>query len=130
LVSNALRIQTAAYISEIQPEIIGGDTLGISPFKGPEFKQDGRRLIPISMDYQLDNLYIQYMQRNLKPVLDGLTCLIYRGKRKRCWYETFLTILVLLCTLESVYESQLGFVKKYKNTVSDAVILFQVSTHC
>jgi hypothetical protein len=121
LVSNALKIQAAAYISEIQPELTGGDTLGILPFKGPEFKQNGRRLIPISMDYQLDNLYIQYMQRNLKPVLDGLTRLIYRGKRKPCWYETFLTILVLLCTLESVYASQLAFVRKYQNSVSDAI---------
>jgi hypothetical protein len=101
--------------------ISGGDTLEISPIDNKQFVQHGQRLIPIAMDYQIDNLYIRYMQRHLKPVLNGLHHLIFREKkekRKECWYETFLTMLVLLCTLESVFDKQISFVKKYEGNVS------------
>lgn len=104
IIANALKIQSAAYISEIQPLISSSETLGIPKFNNPKFRQHGTTLIPIALDHQLYNLYIKYMQQRLR-VLDGLKKLIFnRTDNRETWYEIFLTIFVLLCNLESVPE--------------------------
>lgn len=118
IIASALKIQSAAYTSEIQPAIFSSETLGIEAFDNPKFPQHGAFLIPIALDYQLDNLYIFYMQRHLKPTLDGLKKLIFSRKdNHEKWYEIFLVVFVLLSTLESVYQSQIAFVKKYASSV-------------
>lgn len=118
IVSAALKIQAASCVSGIQPFISSPETLGISPLDDPRFKQHGRALIPIALDYQLDNLYIAYMQRHLKHALDGLKKLVYsRTDNREKWYEIYLGTLVMLCTLESVSRHQVEFVRKYAGDV-------------
>ncbi|TAQ89928.1 hypothetical protein B7494_g1784 [Chlorociboria aeruginascens] len=88
IVTRALKIQAAAWISEIVPIISGNETLGMSRINNDKFSQHGQLLIPVSLDSQLDHLYIEYMFRNLKVVLTGLSRLIFTGqkddKRKYC----------------------------------------------
>ncbi|KAL2834220.1 hypothetical protein BDW59DRAFT_156162 [Aspergillus cavernicola] len=117
IVANALKILAAGYISEIQPVIVSGDTLGIPLIQNERFKYHNQRPIPIALDYQIDNLYIAYMQRNLEPLLRGLDRLIYKARkteRKETWYEIFLTVFVLLFSLEEVFDKQISFVRKYE----------------
>ncbi|KAL4936360.1 hypothetical protein BDV06DRAFT_227977 [Aspergillus oleicola] len=117
IVANALNILAAGYISEVQPIIVGDETLGIPLVNNTKFKQHNQRLIPIAMDYQIDNLYIAYMQQNLDSVLQGLNRFIFKARkaeRKETWYEIFLTIFVLLLSLELVFDKQISFVRKYR----------------
>jgi hypothetical protein len=119
IVAAALKIQAAAYVSTIQPFISGSDTLSIRTFDNTAFAQHGRALIPIALDYQLDNLYIVYMQRHLKVALANLKKLIFsRTDKREKWYEVFLATFVMLCTLEEIYWSEVAFVQKYAGSVS------------
>jgi hypothetical protein len=115
-----LNIQAAAWISEIVPIISGDETLGMSRISNEKFSQHGQFLIPVSLDSQLDHLYIEYMFRNLKVVLNGLSRLIFarqRDDKRKYWYEIFLTIFVLLATLETVHSKQIDFVRKFTDSV-------------
>ncbi|KAL4971064.1 uncharacterized protein BDV14DRAFT_194844 [Aspergillus stella-maris] len=117
MVEPALKILAAGYISEIQPTIVGNETLDIAPVDDKRFKQHNQRLIPIAMDYQIDYLYIEYMHQNLKPILSRLGRLVSKGKAdelKESWFEIFLTSFVLLVSLEMVFDKQMSFVKKYQ----------------
>ncbi|KAL4928971.1 uncharacterized protein BDV17DRAFT_290979 [Aspergillus undulatus] len=125
IVASALKILAASYVSEDQPAIIHGDTLGIPLVDNRKLKQHNQRLIPISLDYQIDNLYIAYMKRHLDHVGPGLKQLIYKAKkneRKETWYEIFLTTFVLLLNLELVLDKQTRFVRKYKETNANAFV--------
>ncbi|KAL4955934.1 hypothetical protein BDW69DRAFT_159704 [Aspergillus filifer] len=129
MVEHALKILAAGYISEIQPTIVGDETLEIPLVDNKEFKQHNQRLIPIAMDYQIDNLYIAYMHQNLKPILSRLSRLVSRGRAdelKESWFEIFLTTFVLLLSLEMVFDKQMSFVKKYQDVNAN---IFATASH-
>ncbi|KAI0385426.1 hypothetical protein F5Y04DRAFT_185324 [Hypomontagnella monticulosa] len=114
IVSNALKIRAATYVSERRLIIVGNDTLGIKTFDNPGFDEYGKVLSPISLDLQLDKLYITYMEQHWKIVLSGLKKLIFsRTDKRETWYEVFLTVFVLLSTLECAHAEEISFVKAY-----------------
>jgi len=122
IVFHALKIQSAIYVASILPVIVSNDTLGISPVNNEKFAMHGKVPIPISLDHQLDTLTIRYAERNLKPIVTGLKALIFSRKDKReVWYEIFLTMMVLLSTLESVFAQEVCFVEKYVGLVSFSI---------
>lgn len=57
------------------------------------------------------------MQNVKKSVLSGLRIMITDHGRKR-WFQIYLTILVLLVNLESVYQNQCRQIHRYKERVS------------
>jgi hypothetical protein len=115
----ALKIQSEVRIAGIQPIITSDEALDILPVDNPKFEEHGKGLLPLALDFQLDTLYIRYMELNLKPLLSGLKKFIFSRKDPReAWYEIFLTILVLLSTLEGVHEMQIRLVRKYVGIVS------------
>ncbi|KAL4795137.1 hypothetical protein BDV19DRAFT_177499 [Aspergillus venezuelensis] len=129
MVERALKILATGYISEIQPTIVGDETLDIPPVDDKSFKQHNQRLIPIAMDYQIDYLYIEYMHQHLKPILSRLGRLVSKGtaaELKESWFEIFLTSFVLLASLEMVFDKQMSFVKKYQDVNEN---IFATASH-
>ena len=77
-----------------------------------------RSTCPPYINYQLDYIINQLIDRHRKTVLKGLKSLIFGGKKRHCWYEAFLLIYLLLSTLEFAYQHQLGYAAETVGTVS------------
>ncbi|KAK4223412.1 hypothetical protein QBC38DRAFT_459354 [Podospora fimiseda] len=105
---------SGAFLSELQPVIVGADKLDVPVFENPKFPEHGQVMIPVALNYQLDVVYIRYLEQHFKEVVSKLNKLIFgRHDKRETWYETFLCIFVLLATLENVYKSQIAYVRKY-----------------
>lgn len=58
-----------------------------------------------------------------KAVLSGLRKMI-AGQGREAWYMIYLTMLVLLLNLESVYQNQCRQIQRYQERVSDSTQQF------
>ena len=83
-----------------------------------DFKRYRRSTCPPYINYQLDYMINQLIDRHRKTVLKGLKSLIFGGKKINRWYEAFLLIYLLLSTLEFAYQHQLGYTTETVGTVS------------
>lgn len=98
--------------------ITGPQTLGIDPVEDPESPYCGRIPIPPLLDAQLDHLWIGKMFVTRKTMLSQLKAMIMdKTKRRQDWYKIFLTILVLLSNLETIYQNQYQQKQRYGKTV-------------
>ena len=77
-----------------------------------------RSTCPPYINYQIDYMTNQLIDRHRKTVLRGLKSLIFGGKKIHRWYEAFLLIYLLLSTLEFAYRHQLGYTAETLGTVS------------
>jgi hypothetical protein len=109
----ALSIQACVHSAVKQPLMFGSDTLDMAYVKNEKFGIHGKAPAPSVLDYQLDTLVIDYMQTKISALTSGLGKLIFTSKSKTNWYEIFLTIFILLCTLEHVYVSQIRYLRRH-----------------
>ena len=92
-----LRIQNSELA--VQPPIVDDE----------DCKRYKRSTCPPYLNYQIDNMMNQLIDRHRGTVLRGLKPLIFGGKKIHRWYEAFLLIYLLLSTLEFAYQHQLGY---------------------
>jgi hypothetical protein len=111
IVSLALEILACVHVNVTVPIMVGSDTLDVSPVSDAKFSVYGKCQIPSVLDYQIDTLYIHHMQRLMKDVSKGLKKLIFASNNTANWYEIFLTIFVLLVSLERVYIAQIRYIR-------------------
>jgi len=92
--------------------MVGPDTLDVSPVANEKLINHGQRPIPTVLDYQLDTLYIHYMESLMEKVSRGLKKLIFTSDKTSNWYEIFLAVFVLLVSLEHVYTMQMSYIQR------------------
>lgn len=98
--------------------IMGPQTLGINPIEDPGSPYCGRIPIPPILDARLDQLWIGKMTGNTKLVLSDLKKMMTdKTKRRQNWFIIFLTVLVLLANLETIYDNQQQQKRRYGKTV-------------
>jgi hypothetical protein len=95
-----------------------GDVLELPYAKDDNVKVQGKVPIPSVIDYQVDYMAIRYMRRQMELVVKRLKAAIFSTGNIRNWYEIYLTIFVLLWSLESVYASQLEILQLFREEVS------------
>jgi hypothetical protein len=100
----------------------GSETLDIQPVNNPKFSIHGKAPVPNIIDYQIDTLIIHYMQRLMKELTKGLKKLIFSKNPTGNWYEIFLTIFVLISTLEHVYVAQISYLRRSLSIVGGNII--------
>ena len=89
--------------------------------KDPQSPYHGRIPIPPILDAQLDRLWMDKLQKIRKAVLSNLNTMIFGKKKRENWYTVFLTISVLMCNLEFIYQKQYLQTQRYESTVSNHV---------
>lgn len=109
IVSLALEILACVLMHNNPHLVVGSDTLDVKSINNTKFKMHGRFPVPTILDYQIDTLYIRHMQRQIKELTKGLKRLIFASRNTKNWYEIFLTMFVLLVTLEKLYVHQLRY---------------------
>ncbi|RSL59738.1 hypothetical protein CEP51_013881 [Fusarium floridanum] len=110
MLRQALEILACVHINFDTP-ILVGDTLDVPILKDKRSPIQGRYPVPSVLDFQLDTLCIQHMQKLMKAVSRGLKKIIFSKDRQSRWYEIFLTIFVLLVSVEQVYLTQYEYLK-------------------
>ena len=90
----------------------------LPPVNGHNSNRCKRITCPPYINYQLDYMMNQLIDRHRRTVLKGLKSLIFGGKKLHRWYEAFLLIYLLLSTLESAYQHQLLYTAETMGTVS------------
>lgn len=111
IVSLALEILACVHVNFKQAIMVGVDTLDVSPVMNEKFSIHGTSPVPSVLDYQIDTLYIYHMRRLTKEVCKGLKKLIFTSNNTANWYEIFLTVFVLLVSLEQVYMAQIRYLQ-------------------
>ena len=99
----------------------GSETLDMQPVNNPKFSIHGKAPVPNIIDYQIDTLMIHYMQRLMKDLTKGLKKLIFSRSPTGNWYEIFLTVFILICTLEHVYMAQISYLRRSLGIVSGQI---------
>lgn len=120
-VSLALEILCCVYINVQQPVVVGEETLDIPVVTNEKFPIHGKRVAPSVLDYQLDTMCINHMRSLMKQISKGLKSLIFCGRHGNLanWYHIFLTVFVLLASLEQVYSAQIRYLRRSSSGVSD-----------
>lgn len=111
-VNIAAKIQACVHIAVKQPIMMDSEVLGIKTVDNAKFSIHGKAPVPSVIDYQLDTLMIHYMQRQMKEVTKKLKKLISASNPTGNWYEIFLTIFVLVSTIEHVYMAQMLYLRR------------------
>ncbi|KAL6720527.1 hypothetical protein ACLMJK_002451 [Lecanora helva] len=92
------------------------ETLGLTTVNDLASPYHGRIPIPTILDAQIDTLWMEILERKRKDVLRRLNHMIFNCSRRTTWYMVFLTTLVLLLNLESVYLNQRKQIERYQTT--------------
>ncbi|RMZ83951.1 hypothetical protein DV737_g1374, partial [Chaetothyriales sp. CBS 132003] len=100
LLEKVLKLWMAARLIEEPWRICGEETLGMKPVTDPDAPYYGWIPVTPIMDTQLDQIVIQSILHNLRTeVLQTLQIKVEKS-RKKDWFEIFLTIFILLNTIE------------------------------
>lgn len=110
MLQKALEILACVHLNFDTP-ILVGDTLGVPILRDKRSPIQGRYPVPSVLDFQLDTLCIQHMQKLMKAVSSALKNVIFSKERHTRWYEIFLTIFVLLVSIEQVYLTQFEYLQ-------------------
>ena len=92
------------------------DDFDIHVVQDPNSIHHGQRPVPPVLDHQLDVLMIVEMVKMKTFVLEKVKNMIQTRGRSH-WFETYLTIFILLSNLQYVYRSQERWWKMHYNTV-------------
>lgn len=98
--------------------ICGDNSLKPENFDDSPFYINGKCPVPPVLDYQIDFMAIQYMLKQMKLTVKRLKLLIFGKSRNRDWFEVYLTIFVLLSSLEIVQARQVEVLAKWNAQVS------------
>lgn len=116
-IKGALKLSVLSRLASKSFNIFGDETLGIRPEEDAQCPYYGRTPIPPLLDAQIDFLLMEKMKDLKKSVLSGLRRMI-AGQGRKHWFKIYLTILVLLLNLESVYQNQARQIDRYREPVS------------
>ncbi|KAI1327876.1 hypothetical protein F5Y16DRAFT_370577 [Xylariaceae sp. FL0255] len=130
--NKALEILACVHLNFKQPILVGDETLDVPPVDNPSFDIHGKSPVPSVLDFQLDTLYILHMQKTMKDISKSLKRHIFeRGPKKfDHWYEIYLTIFVLLVSLERVYITQYSYLHKTSKASDNVNIFAQADSVC
>lgn len=110
MLHKALEILACVHLNFDTP-ILVGDTLNVPILRDKRSPIQGRYPVPSVLDFQLDTLCIHHMQKLMKAVSRALKKVIFSKERQSRWYEIFLTIFVLLVSIEQVYLAQCEYLR-------------------
>ncbi|KAI8649999.1 hypothetical protein NCS56_01451500 [Fusarium sp. Ph1] len=122
MLQKALEILACVHLNFDTP-ILVGDTLNVPVLRDKRSPIQGRYPVPSVLDFQLDTLCIHHMQKLMKTVSRALKKVIFSKERQSRWYEIFLTIFVLLVSIEQVYLTQCEYLRD-ANIANDGVNIF------
>ncbi|KAL6713797.1 hypothetical protein ACLMJK_008289 [Lecanora helva] len=114
IVSHALDMWSATRMVEKSWQIVGEDTLGMKTVVDTESPL--YNMIPVTpiMNTQLDQIVIQHILEPLRQsILEELNLKVEKGD-PRDFYEIYLTIFILLCSIERNAFAQIAFAKRYR----------------
>lgn len=92
-------------------------TLEIPKIDDPESPYHGERPPPEFMDMQIDIMMNLIIDKHRKAVLKDLDSLVFGSDAVQSWYQVFLTVYILLSTIEFAYQWQLRYVRLAEGTV-------------
>ena len=96
-----------------------GEQLDIPLIEDEESIYFGRRPLPRYVNHQLDIILNNHVMDPLrKEILKRLKSTLIGKNKISAWYEVFLTIYILLETLESACQNQLYQCASFQDTVS------------
>ncbi|PVH80969.1 hypothetical protein DL98DRAFT_515097 [Cadophora sp. DSE1049] len=104
----ALDVWVGSKLCATEKSLVGSETLGMSVVQEPGQLFD--RLIPAppKIDHQLDSMVIEWMtELSTKPMSAFARKLI--AKKRRDWFEVFLTLFIIVNNIEYVYGMQKEF---------------------
>ena len=84
----------------------------------PACRWHNQRPWPPYLNYQLDNIQNQIIDKHRKIVIKSLKGMIFGKNAISKWYEAYLNIYLLLSTLEWAYQWQQQYVDRQIGTVS------------
>lgn len=112
---------------EIEWEICGRNTLGISRISDPTNPRNGKIPIPPIMDTQLDQIIItQVLYPLKKKLLDRFEEMI-TPVRPEDWFEIYLTAFIILNHIERLAEHSARHAKLHSMSVSKQLSIYAMS---
>jgi hypothetical protein len=115
-IRNALKVRSFAARKMIMR--VSEITSQIATVDNEKSKWHMVRPCPPYINYQIDNMMNQIIDRHRKTVLKNLKSLMFCGKKTQSWYEAFLIVYLLLSTLEYATEHQQRYVAEAAGTVN------------
>jgi hypothetical protein len=94
------------------------ETLGIPVINDKQSRHHNTRPIPRFVNIQVEIMINNIIDHYRKIVIRRLKTLIFGSKAIKAWFEIYLSIFLLLDTLEFAYQWQLKYVGWAKGTVS------------
>ncbi|KAK4170968.1 hypothetical protein QBC36DRAFT_350679 [Triangularia setosa] len=119
-VATAMNIRAASFFSHTKMIMTGADVLELPYFGDSRFLINGGYPVPGILDYQIDYLAIRYMLGQMESLVKQLKKLIFGKNQKKNWYEVYLTVFVLLQSLETVQARQIEILRRYKGRDPEA----------
>ena len=118
MVDLALNLWTTARVIEIPWQFCGSDTLGTKPPSDPANPWFGKLRLPPMMDTQLDQIVIQEILQPLRAKILQLLDQRFRNHQPDNWFETYLTVFILLNHTSMSSKHGRRFSKTYGTGVS------------
>ena len=110
LISRAVQIYAGAMMNSKYPTSIEANVFGVADQTSTPYFFE-KLPLPPQLTFQAQTMVAAAMMDIQAQVLKELKTRIFSKDRFRHWYEAFLTIFILLATLEWVYQIQMLFVK-------------------
>lgn len=105
MVKTALRIWIGARMAQEFFALEENNSLGVEVVRDSSSIHNGNCPLPPVLDHQVDVLMIHAMLHMKDQILQEMQTIIVTRKYER-WYEVYLTVFVLLATLQYVYTKQ------------------------
>ncbi|KAI0533769.1 hypothetical protein GGR58DRAFT_506010 [Xylaria digitata] len=118
LVTRALQVFAGAMMNSKYPMSLEKNVFGVPDEldNTPHFFE--KLPLPAQLTYQVQTMIAHDMLDTQTPLLKELKSRIFHKDRQRHWYEVYLTIFILLASIEFVYRAQMRFVRA-KAGISD-----------
>ncbi|KAK4203007.1 hypothetical protein QBC40DRAFT_337852 [Triangularia verruculosa] len=113
-VAIAMNIRAASFFSRTKMIITGTNVLDLPYFYDSRFLVNGGYPVPSMIDYQIDYMAITYMWGQMEMLVKQLKKLIFSKNQRKSWYEVYLTVFVLLQSLETVQARQIDIIRRYE----------------
>ncbi|KAI1127106.1 hypothetical protein F5Y10DRAFT_243431 [Nemania abortiva] len=110
LVAKAFQVFAGAMLNSKYPMSVKDNVFGVpEESEIPYFC--GKLPLPAQLTYQIQTMVSLGMREVQAKLLKELKSRIFHKDRQRHWYEVYLTVFVLLATIEFVYRVQMRFVR-------------------
>lgn len=134
-----MNIRAASFFSRTKMIMTENNVLELPYFHNPHFLLNGGYPVPSMIDYQMDYMAITYMHGQMEVLVKQLKKLIFTKNQRKSWYEVYLTVFVLLQSLETVHARQIDIIRRYEPEVRtnltnlaeiSLMVMIRVVRHC